>query len=354
MPVYVGVDFHVRTQTVCWCDTADGVLQERTLDHRTGEVAAFYSQLPASAVVGLEVSGYALWFHRLIQQQGHRLLVGDAHAIRQFARRRQKNDRRDAALLLDLLLRGDFPAVHLPAPASREVLQLLHHRQRLVRTRTLLKNSLHALALNYRLRLGPRLFTVRGRAQLAALPLSTTEAQQRGDALDLLNAVQGKILAVEKELEAQGACDPRVVRLRTHPGVGPLTALAFVHTLEPVTRFARASQVAAYCGLDPQEHSSGDTQRYGHISKQGNRLLRHLLTEAAHTAVRCGQDLELKRFFFHLVRRKKNAGVAIVAVARKLALRLYLLLRDEIDYHEFRRRGRDAGRARETQRPSLA
>ncbi|MBI2955901.1 MAG: IS110 family transposase [Acidobacteria bacterium] len=316
-------------------------------------MAVFYRQWPAPAVVGVESSGYARWFHQLVEGCGHRLLVGDAYAIRQFARRRQKNDRRDAALLLDLLVAGEFPAVHMPPPASQEVLTLLRHRHRLVKMRTLLKNSLQALALNYRLRRGPGLFTERGRENLQALPVTPAEAWHRQDALQLLKEFQDRVLALEQELAARAPADPRVGRLRTHPGVGLLTALAFVHTLEPVRRFAHPSQLAAYCGLDPQEHSSGEVQRFGHISKQGNRLLRFLLTEAAQAAVRPGQDPELRRFYFHL-REKKNSAVATVAVARKLALRLFVLLRDQIDYDEFWRRGRDARRARKTQRPVLA
>src|SRR5712692_3019806 len=118
MTVYIGVDLHVRTQTVCWVDTADGEQHEITLDHQRNDVRAFYAQFAAPAVVGVEASGYSLWFHRLLEELGHHLLVGDALAIRQCARRRQKNDRRDARLLLDLLLHQEFPAIHIPAPAK--------------------------------------------------------------------------------------------------------------------------------------------------------------------------------------------------------------------------------------------
>lgn len=342
MTVYVGVDFHVHSQTLCWCDTADGVIHQATLDHRRDDVRAFYRQWTAPATVGVETSGYAGWFHRLVEETGHQLRVGDAHAIRQFARRRQKNDRRDAELLLDLLLRGDFPAVHIPPPASQDVLRLLRHRGRLVRMRT---NSLQALALNYRLTRGRGLFTGPGRAALLALPLGTAEQWQRRDGLELLEPLNQRIAAVERELERRATADPRVARLRTHPGVGLLTGLAVVHTLEPVVRFRRSRQVAAYCGLDPQEHSSGEAQRFGRISKQGNRMLRHLLVEAAWSAVRPGRDDELRRVFYRLLHRRK-ASVAIVAVARRLGLRLYRMLREEIEYEEFRRRGRDAQRAR--------
>lgn len=346
MPVYVGVDFHARTQTVCWCNSETGEMGEQRLDHQRDDIAGFYRRFAVPAVVGLETSGYGQWFHQLVEEQGHQLCVGDAHAIRQLARRRQKNDRRDAALLLDLLMRGDFPEVHRPAAASREVLDLLHHRRRLVRMGTMLKNSLHALALNYRMQRGAHLFTTRGRTAFEQLRMGRAEAWHRRDSLDLLATVRERIAAIDAQLEALAQADERVRRLRTHPGVGRLTALAFVHTIEPAARFPHCAQLAAYCGLDPQENSSGERIRMGKISKQGNRMLRHLLTEAAHVAVRPGQDDELRRFYGHLLARKKKSAIAIVAVARKLALRLFALLRDQIDYHEFRRRGRDAECAR--------
>jgi transposase len=129
--------------------------------------------------------------------------------------------------------------------------------------------------------------------------------------------------------------DPIALRLlRTHPGVGLLTSLAVVHTLEPVTRFDRARRVAAYCGLDPLEDSSGDSERIGHISKQGNRLLRHLLLEAARSAVRGKADADLRSFYFRLIGRKNNSAVAMTAVARKLVPRLYRVLHENVDSTE--------------------
>ncbi len=209
-----------------------------------------------------------------------------------------------------------------------------------------MKNSLQAVALNHRLARGASLFSARGRAQLAALPLSEAEDWQRRDGFELLEEFDRRIGALNAELERHALGDERVARLRTHPGVGRLTALAIVYTLEPAAHFREGRQVAAYCRLDPQERSpSGETVRYGGISKQGHRLLRTLLVETAWSTIRPGQDAELRRFYFHLLTHKP-AGVAIVAVARKLGLRLYRMLREGIEYEEFRRRGRDARCAR--------
>jgi transposase len=111
--------------------------------------------------------------------------------------------------------------------------------------------------------------------------------------------------------------------------VGPVTALAVVLTLGPAERFAGGKQVGSYCGLIPSEHSSGGRQRLGHISKQGSSFLRFLLVEAGQTAVR--YDPELGRFYGRLAARKHRA-LAKVAVARKLAVRLYLMLREDWNY----------------------
>src|SRR5260370_6434144 len=189
MKVYIGVDLHVRTQTVCWCDTRTGEQQERLLDHERDDVRSFYAQFVAPAVVGVEGSGYSLWFHRLMEETGHQLVVGDAQAIRQFARRRQKNDRRDAQLLLDLLLHGDFPVVHVPSPASRDVLALLRYRHRLVRMRTMLRNGLQAVALSHQLRLGARGLSARRPQEVAGLPPPGSFARQRPRLLALVRAL---------------------------------------------------------------------------------------------------------------------------------------------------------------------
>ena len=115
------------------------------------------------------------------------------------------------------------------------------------------------------------------------------------------------------------------LRLMNEPGVGPVTALAFVLTIGPVGRFPRSKQVVSYLGLNPTEASSGGRQRLGSISKQGNAMLRHLLVEAGHTASKF--DPELRRYYQRL-KFRRGSGVAKVAIARRLAVRLYWKLRE--------------------------
>lgn len=343
MTMYCGVDFHARQQTVCYCDTADGAVQLAELDHQKDDVRGFYSAFTGEVVVGIEASGYSAWFVELVEGLGHEVLIGDAAEVRRLARRRQKNDRRDAGLILDLLLRGEFPQVHRPPFESREVLRLLRYRHKLVQMRTRAKNSLQALAFSAGCAGRSRLLSRAGREQFLRLEMSEAMGRQRAEWLSLVDEFNARIKGVDSWLGEQAERDERVLRLQTHPGIGLLTSLALVHGLEPVTRFAGGRKVAAYVGLDPMEYSSGDKQRFGSISKGGSRLLRYLLVEAAQISVR--RDEELKRFYLRLLRRR-GAQKAKVAVARKLLIRGYILLRDGIDYAEFLRRGVEARPAR--------
>jgi transposase len=336
MTLYIGVDIHARQQTVSYLDTQDGTTGQQELHHERDDIREFYSRFSGEVIIGIEACGYTNWFEELVEELGHQLLVGDAAEIRRLARRRQKNDRRDADLLLDLLLHDEFPALFRYPPESRELLRQLRYRHKLVKLRTAVANSLHALAINCGISLRAQLLTSRGRARLQELRLSPIAAQQRNELLSLADELSQRVLTVEQWLKEQAKSDQRVRRLRTHPGVGLLTSLCLVHTLGDLARFSATRKVAAYVGFDPVEHSSAERKVYGSISKAGSRLLRYLLVEAGQTA--CKHDEQLKQFYRRLVPRRGKAR-AKVAVARKLLIRCYIMGRNEIDY-AFLRRGK--------------
>jgi transposase len=343
MTIYCGVDFHARVQTVCYCDSSAGEVHVRDLHHQRDDVRAFYSSFKGEVIVGLEASGYSSWFEQMIEELGHQVWLGDAVEIRRMARRRQKNDHRDAELILDLLVRDQFPRVHRPSLHSREVLRQLRYRQRLVKMRTMVKNSLHALALGAGLSLRSGMATLKGRQRLLELPLEPASSFQREQWLSLLDELNRRIAQAEVQLERQAKGDEQIRLLRTHPGIGLLTSLGLLHTLEPVTRFSNRRKVVAYVGLEPMERSSGERQRFLGISKAGSRLLRFLLIEAANVAIRVDADL---RRFYRQVANRRGIQRAKVATARKLLVRAFIMLRDGIDYAEFLRRGVEAGPAR--------
>jgi len=238
------------------------------------------------------------------------------------------------------LVRGDFPRIWLPSAEERDVRVLLEHRHQLVEWRTRAKNGLQAIALNHGKRRGWKLWTARGKEELKKLPLREGRGRRRADLLALVEQLDGWVQELDARIEAEVARREDAQRLLTHPGVGPLTALGTVLILGPVERFPDAKHVTSYAGLIPQEDSSAGRQHFGKLTKQGNGLLRFLLVEAAQTASRL--DPGLQRVYRRLAFRK-GAASAKVAVARKLAIRLYIMLRDQIDYAEFCRRGSHAG-----------
>lgn len=325
----IGCDLHTRYQVIAMLDEETGEVVARRLEHENGEAQGFYRSQPRGVIVGIEATFPALWFERLLAACGHELWVGDAARIRARVVREQKTDTRDAEHLLDLLLSNRFPRIGVPSLEERDLRQLLVHRTKLVRTRTAVKNQLHSLAMSQGVCRKRKRWSARGRAELQSLALLPWASRRRQELLSWLEQLDASVNELDQAVEQAAQARPEVARLRTHPGVGAVVGLAFVLTLGPVERFPNSRRLVSYLGLNPREHSSGDRQRLGSISKQGNSMLRWLLVEAAQTAARL--DPALRRTYYRLKFRRAS-GVAKVAIARRLAVRLYGMLRQQIDY----------------------
>jgi len=332
----IGVDLHARQQTITMLDTETGELVEKTLEHEGEKVREFYASLPGPVLVGIEATGSMQWFLKLMEELGIDCRVGHPAKIRAAEPRKQKHDRRDAALLLKLLVENRFPSIWMPSTEQRDLRTLLKHRHQWVRMRTRVQHTLQSMALANGLRRGTSLWSQAGQHALKALPLAPYAGQRRAALLTSYPRLQEQIDDLDRQVSEQAWQRPQARRLMTHPGVGSVTALATEVFLGDPARFADGRAVASYIGMIPSEHSSGRRQRLGALSKQGNALVRYLWCGAAMHAVR--HDPELKRFY----RRKlvqKGLGKARAAVARKLGIRLWIMLRDRIDYKEFCRRG---------------
>ena len=325
----IGCDFHTRYQQIAMMDEESGELVERRLEHENGEAHAFYRGLSKPVRVGVEATGPLHWFERLLGELGHELWIGDSAKIRASEVRQQKTDQRDAALILNLLLTKRFPKIWVPSAEERDLRQLLWHRHKLVRLRTMLGNQLHALAMSQGLCRKKKLWTKKGRAELEGLALGPWSSRRRAELLRLLDQLDPPIAELDRAVLEQAKRREDAARLMTHPGIGPVNALAFVLTIGPVSRFRRSKQVVSYLGLNPSEHSSGGRQRLGAISKQGNTMVRWLLIEAAQHTVRF--DPELRQDYQRLKFRRGSA-VAKVAIARKLAVRMFWMLRSGAAY----------------------
>jgi len=328
----IGVDYHPSFQTIAFFVEETGECGEQELNHSDGQAEKFYRDLKQRGIcvrVGMEATGYSSWFERLLAELGFELWIGDPAEIKAKRVKKQKFDREDARLLLRLMRENNFPQIWVPGPENRDLRQLLWHRHRLVQMRTRIMNQLQALAMNEGKRWKTKLWSERGRAELEKLPLAPWASRRRKELLELLDRLNPSIEELTAEVAREARKRPEVLRLMTHPGVGPLTALAYVLIIGTPVRFARGKQIGTYVGMIPTEDSSAGKQRLGHISKQGNSLLRYLLVEAAQAAVR--SNPHWRRRYIHLAMRR-HKSIAKVAMGRRLAVRLYWMWRNGCEY----------------------
>jgi transposase len=291
----------------------------------------FYQQLGGPGLIGMEATGNSQWFIELVEDLGHAIWIGDAAQIRASYVRKQKTDKRDAAHILKLMVEGRFPRLWTPDGEQRDLRQLVLHRHKLVEIRSRVKNELQHLSMNKGMQKKATLWSQVGQKMLRELPLKPWASCRREDLLGLLGMLNQQVGTLDGAVQKAAEQHAQARLLMTQPGVGPNTALAYVLTIGDVTRFPRGKQVASYLGLIPREESSGGRQKLGAISKQGNRLVRSLLVEAAQIAVRF--DPGFRKQYLHRCHQKPK-GVAKVAAARRLAVRLYWMLRTQTAYPE--------------------
>jgi transposase len=339
--IIIGCDFHPRFQQIAFLDQETGEYFERRL-HHPEEVTLFYRSLKGKQVkIGAEATGSLRWFRRLTDELGYEFLVGDASEISASNPRRQKTDKRDARHILKLLMEDRFPTVWQPGVEAEDLRQLLSHRCRLIRLRAKTKNQLDSIAKNEGL-LTTRVWSPKRRKEMEELPLPGWHARARFKLLALMDFLNEKIRPLDVAVREAAERNEEARRLMSHPGVGPVVSLAYVLTIGDWRRFPRGKQVASYLGLIPEEASSADKRRLGHISKQGNTQLRWLLVEAATIAQR--KDPHWHRQYVRLSMNKHH-GVAKVAIAHKLAVRLYWMWRSGYDYTQMMERGSHAGQS---------
>ena len=313
------------------------------LHHDLEKVREFYSSFDQPAIVGIEASSRAGWFENMFDSTEHTLLVGDAYKIRKRSESRHKNDRLDAELILNLLMDGKFPAIWRRSKEQNQILDTLRVRLKLVGHRTAIYNRLQSLAHSVGLPKG-KMKNVSFQDRLKAADMDEADDLQREILFGLLESYNRHIAELERWLDDKAENDDRTALLMTQKGVGYLTALALVNTIGDVSRFEKVpKQVTNFIGYDSMDKSSAGKRRFGAISKAGSPLVRFMIGQAAQIAIR--YDPKLKAFHKRLSRRKPKA-VAKTATARKLLVKLSIMLRDNISAQEFDRRGSAVGNAR--------
>src|SRR5712691_5247081 len=314
----IGLDLHQRETQLCLLTDAGELIEQRIAT--TGErFTAVLGPRPRSRIL-LEASTESEWVARHLESLGHEVIIADPGYAPMYATRsrRVKTDRRDARTLAEACRLGAYRAVHRASDAQRHVRAELAVRDALVRTRTRYVAVIKALVRRDGFRLA------QGEPALTA---------ELGPLLALLAPLNQQIAAADERLTLLATRDPVVQRLTSAPGIGPVTATAFVATLDQVERFATAHRVEAYLGLGPSERSSGERQHRGRITKQGNTRMRWLLVEAAWRILRSPRpEAAALRAWAEQIAVRRGKRVAVVALARRLAGVLYAMWRDGSTY----------------------
>ncbi len=217
----IGVDYHPSFQQIAFLMEETGEYSERRLNHSDGEAEQFYRDLQLRGVhvrVGMEATGYSRWFERLLAELGFEVWIGDPAEIKAKRVKKQKTDRKDAQLLLKLMLEDRFPRIWVPSPENRDVRQLLWHRHRLVQMRTRIMNQLQALAMNEGRRWKSKLWSEQGRAELEKLALAPWASRRRHELLELLDRMNPTIEELTAAAEQEARKRPEVLRLMTLVG----------------------------------------------------------------------------------------------------------------------------------------
>lgn len=343
--VTVGLDLGDRCSEVCLVDTVSGEIKKELRIKTTPAGLARQFEGRAPMRIALEVGTHSPWASRLLASWGHEALVANPRKVRLISHNPRKSDRFDGRTLARLARLDPellSPIRHRGVRCQQD-LAVLRSRAALVRARTLLANHLRGAVKSAGARL-PRCSAESLGARAAAglvEPLRSTVEPL----INALAELSQQIRAYDRQVEALSAAHPEIAPLRHIAGVGPLTSLAFVLTLEDPTRFDESRKVGAYLGLTPGRRQSGQSDPQLHISKQGDPFLRQLLVQSAHYILGpFGPDCDLRRHGLKIAQRGGKAGKkrAAVAVARKLAVVLHRLWLTQQGYVPLRSPARQA------------
>jgi transposase len=340
---HIGMDAGMKVSHICELTEA-GEIIERPIRTERRRLHEIFGDRPKARIL-MEASTESEWIACCLEELGHEVIVADPNYAPMYAHRsrRIKTDRRDAHALAKACQLGAYRPAHRASPSQRDVRALLGIRELLVRTRTRWIVHIRTLLRRDGLRVAP------GRAEnfvarVNRLPLSPELAARIAPVFALLTPLNAQIAELDGQVALRAREDERTRRLMTMPGVGPVTAVAFVATVDRVTRFRDAHQLESYIGLVPREWSSSETQRKGSITKAGNTRVRWLLVEAAWCILRRKKKAEttLLRDWADQIARRRGNHVAAVALARRLAGILYAMWRDGTEYDpaQIGRRGR--------------
>lgn len=323
--IYIGCDLHKRTSNLCVKTREGRVLEEikiKTTKEEFGRVCGKYK----GAHIVFEPVGQSWWLGDILEELGLTVYLANAREVKAIAHARVKNDKIDAGVLCDLLRSNLLPESYRSSKTAREWKELIRFRSSLVHMRTQVKNKIHAL-LGRNGIVAPigSIFGKVGRKWLESVALSSTHRTHLNQYLSLLDMYEEQITVATKQIEATVSDNDGAELLLSIPGISYVSALSIMSEIDTIDRFNTGKQVASYAGLTPSVYASGDTVRYGRLTKKGSKTLRTILIEIAHCQGRLKVATGL-RPYFDRIKERKGGRTATVATARKLCSIIHAVL----------------------------
>ena len=331
MEYYAGLDLH-KSMSVIVVKDKEGVLLKRgKVNNEPYALKEFFSDFDANNVqVVMEATTNYSWMYDQLEAMGHGVVLAHPLKVKAIASAKVKTDKIDAGVLSDLLRANLVPTSYVPPPAIRALREIIRHRIRMVKTRTQSKHAISAMLSKLNLSTGQTdTFGKKGRLFLKNLNLDESFKIQLEDQLAQIDFVSERIKSMDRLLALKAKEVPEVVRLVKIPGIGIFSALLILAEIGDIHRFDSPKKLASYSGLVPGVYQSASTRHARGITRQGSRYLRWILVEASQQIIR--HPGPLREFYFRLLKGKGH-GKALVAVARKMLVGIYFVLKENKEF----------------------
>lgn len=326
--IYIGCDLHKRTSNLCLKTKVGRTLLETKINTTKEEFQRILSNYAGAHIVFEPVS-QSWWLGDILEELGLVVYLANAREVKAIAHARVKNDKIDAEVLCDLLRSNLLPESYRSTKEARTWKEQVRFRTSLIGMRTQIKNKIHGL-LGRNGIVAPlgMIFGPKGRVWLGELKLSALHRGHLEQYLKLIDTYEAQIALATKVIEETVATADEAKRLLSIPGISYISALSIMSELDTIERFHDGKQVASYAGLVPSVYASGESIRYGRLTKRGSKNLRTILIEVAHSQGRLKRSVGLKPYF-ERIEKRKGSRTATVATARKLCVIIYHILKSK-------------------------
>lgn len=329
---YVGLDVHKKTIYGYVMDKQGNKIFEKEFKTQPHELDWFLLNVKKEdSIIAIESCSCWQYTYTYLEDAGYNLVLAHPLGIKALKKVKKHTDKYDAKLLADLLRNNMLPESYAAPEDVREKRQITRHKHSLTNIENEIKNKVHAILLRHGYEVPfSDAFCKSAIAYLREINLPDCDRFELHQYLDLIGTIQEQKEKCKEVIERVASDDPQIRLAMTMPGMGYYAATTFVAEVGDIRRFDKADQVASFAGLVPRVHQSGEKTKLSHITKQGNTNLRHVMVQAANIAVQ--HDKTLRKTYNRL--KHKGHNIAIVAVARKMVTLLYVMLKNNIKYHD--------------------